>query len=629
MSAWQLAPLARGAWNQALLRHRRPVVIGVQLAVAVASHYAALLLRFDGAVPPPVTDEVLRLLPILILLRGIALVAFRLYEGLWRYTSVRDMVHVAASVAFSSLAFDLIVRWLPGGLTYPRSVLVIDSCLLVILLGVVRLGRRLYRELARPMREKRVLIYGAGDAGEMIVRDMRKNPYYEYEPVGFVDDDASKVGLKIHGLKVLGTSAALGRIMAETRPDAVLVAIARAAPQTMREIVNGLEPFKVPIQRLPSLRDLLDGKVTVGQIRTLSIEDLLERAPVALDRDVVRGLVENRNVLVTGAGGFIGRELCRQILALSPRRLTLLDRYENGLYATLNDLEEIAQGSRIEGEVADVTNADRLRMIMATTRPQVVLHAAAHKHVPLMELNPCEAVLNNVRGARVLIETAGELGVPRVVLVSSDKAVNPASVMGATKKITEMLVQATNGEGGPLVSAVRFGNVLGSFGSVVPRFVEQIKAGGPVTITHPEMRRYFMLVSEAVGLVLHAASLARGRDIFVLTMGDQIRVLDLARNLIRLSGFVPDEEIAIKVIGVRPGEKLSEELVGADEEAVPSSVGGILQVKPRRWRELALLREQISELERLARGGHTAEVLRMLQTVVPTYRPSLESYDRG
>lgn len=629
MSAWRRAPLALGAWHWALLRHRRPVVIGLQLAVAAASHYAALLLRFDGAIPPTATDELLRLLPVLLLVRGISLVAFRLYEGLWRYTSIRDMVHVAGSVALSTLAFDLMVGWLPGGLGYPRSVLVIDSGLLMILLGVVRLSRRLYRELARPMREKRVLIYGAGDAGEMIVRDMRKNPYYEYEPVGFVDDDASKVGSKIHGLKVLGTSASLGRIMAETRPDAVLVAIARAAPQTMREIVNGLEPFKVPIQRLPNLRDLLDGKVTVGQIRTLSIEDLLERAPVTLDRDVVRGLVEDRNVLVTGAGGFIGRELCRQVLALSPRRLTLVDRYENGLYATLNDLEEIAQGSRIEGEVADVTDADRLRMIMARTRPQVVLHAAAHKHVPLMELNPCEAVLNNVRGARVLIETAGELGAPRVVLVSSDKAVNPASVMGATKKVAEMLVQAANGHGGSLLTAVRFGNVLGSFGSVVPHFVEQIRAGGPVTITHPEMRRYFMLVSEAVGLVLHAASLARGGDIFVLTMGDQIRVLDLARNLIRLSGFVPDDEIAIKVIGVRPGEKLSEELVGADEEAAPSSVGGILQVKPRRWRELAFLRGQIGELERLARGGHTAEVLRMLQTVVPTYRPSLESYGRG
>ena len=617
------------ALYQALLRHRRPLVIGLQLAVAAASHYAAWLLRFDGAIPREATDALLRLLPILILFRGISLVAFRLYEGLWRYTSIRDMLHVAASVAFSSLAFDLIVRWLPSGHAYPRSVLVIDSGLLVILLGVVRLGRRLYRELARPMREKRVLIYGAGDAGEMIVRDMRKNPYYEYEPVGFVDDDSSKVGLKIHGLKVLGTSASLGRIMADTRPDAVLVAIARAAPQTMREIVNGLEPFKVPIQRLPSLRDLLDGKVSVGQIRTLSIEDLLERAPVTLDRDVIRGLVEDRNVLVTGAGGFIGRELCRQILALAPRRLTLLDRYENGLYATLNDLEEIAQGSRIEGEVADVTNPDRLRTTMATTRPQVVLHAAAHKHVPLMELNQCEAVLNNVRGARVLIETAGEMGVRRVVLVSSDKAVNPASVMGATKKVAEMLVQAANGQGGCLLTAVRFGNVLGSCGSVVPRFVEQIKVGGPVTITHPEMRRYFMLVSEAVGLVLHAASLARGGDIFVLSMGDQIRVLDLARNLIRLSGFVPDEEIAIKVVGVRPGEKLSEELVGADEEALPSSVDGILQVKPRRSRELALLRGQIGELERLARGGHTADVLRMLQTIVPTYRPSLESYDRG
>jgi FlaA1/EpsC-like NDP-sugar epimerase len=617
------------ALYQPLLRHRRPVVIGLQLVVVAASHYGALLLRFDGAIPHEATDALLRLLPILVLLRGISLVAFRLYEGLWRYTSVRDMLHVAASVAFSSLAFDLIVRWLPSGHAYPRSVLVIDSCLLVILLGVVRLGRRLQRELARPMREKRVLIYGAGDAGEMIVRDMRKNPYYEYEPVGFVDDDASKVGLKIHGLKVLGTSAALGRIIADTRPDAVLVAIARAAPQTMRAIVNGLEPFKVPIQRLPSLRDLLDGKVTVGQIRTLSIEDLLERAPVTLDRNVIQGLFEDRNVLVTGAGGFIGRELCRQILALAPRRLTLLDRYENGLYDTLNDLEDVGRGSRIEVEVADVTNADRLLTIMASTRPQVILHAAAHKHVPLMELNPCEAVLNNVRGVRVLIETAGEMGVPRVVLVSSDKAVNPASIMGATKKIAEMLVQAANGQGVCLRTAVRFGNVLGSFGSVVPRFVEQIKAGGPVTITHPEMRRYFMLVSEAVGLVLHAALLARGGDIFVLSMGDQIRVLDLARNLIRLSGFVPDEEIAIKVVGMRPGEKLSEELVGADEEAVPSCVDGILQVKPRRPRELALLRSQIGDLERLARGGDSAGVLRMLQAIVPTYRRSPESYDRS
>ena len=616
-----------GASYRVLMRHRRPIVIGLQLVVAAASHYAALLLRFDGAIPHDATVALTTLLPILIVLRGLALVAFRLYEGLWRYTSIRDVLHIAAAIALSTIVFDQIIRWLPAGQAYPRSVLLIDACVLVLLLGVMRLGRRLYRELARPTREKRVLIYGAGDAGEMIVRDMRKNPYYDYEPVGFVDDDPAKVGLKIHGLKVLGTSAALGRIIADTRPDAVLVAIVRAAPSTIRAIVNGLEPFKVPIQRLPSLRDLLDGRVNVGQIRTLSIEDLLERAPVALDRNAIRGLIEGRDVLVTGAGGFIGRELCRQILALAPRRLTLLDRYENGLYETLNELEEVAPGSRLEGAVADVTDADRLRTIMIAARPQIVLHAAAHKHVPLMELNPCEAVLNNVRGTRVLIETAGEMGVPRVVLVSSDKAVNPASVMGATKKIAEMLVHAANGQGGSLLTAVRFGNVLGSFGSVVPRFVEQIKQGGPVTITHPEMRRYFMLVSEAVGLVLHAASLAKGGDIFVLSMGDQIRVVDLARNLIRLSGFVPDEEIAIKVVGIRPGEKLSEELVGADEEAMPSWVAGILQVKPLRPSGLALLLEHIGEVERLARDGDTSAVLKMLQTIVPTYARVSEGCD--
>ena len=614
--------------HRSLMRHRRPVVIGLQLSVAAASHYTALLLRFDGSIPHDEISALTRLLPILILLRGIALVAFRLYEGLWRYTSIRDLLHIVAAVALSTLAFDQVIRWLPVGPAYPKSVLLIDATLLVMLLGAMRLGRRLYRELPFPKRERRVLIYGAGDAGELIVRDMRKNPYYEYEPIGFVDDDPAKVGLKIHGLKVLGTRSDLGRVIATTHPDAVLVAIARAAPPTIRNIVNALEPFKVPIQRLPSLRDLLDGRVSVGQIRTLSIEDLLERAPVALDRDSIRGLIAGRNVLVTGAGGFIGRELCRQVLALAPRRMTLLDRYENGLYATLNDLGETARTSRIEAEIADVTDVERLRTIMAAARPQVVLHAAAHKHVPLMELNPCEAVLNNVRGARVLIETACEMEVARVVLVSSDKAVNPASVMGATKRVAEMLVQAANGQGGSLLTAVRFGNVLGSFGSVVPRFVEQIKAGGPVTITHPKMRRYFMLVSEAVGLVLHAASLAKGGDIFVLVMGEQIRVLDLARNLIRLSGFVPDEEIAIRIIGMRPGEKLSEELVGADEEAVPSSVDGILQVKPRQVCELALLHEQVCEVERRAREGDTPAVLKLLQTIAPTYGRATEDCER-
>jgi len=610
--------------HRSLVRHRRPVVIGLQLVVAAASHYAALLLRFDGSIPQDAIDALATLLPILILLRGMALVTFRLYDGLWRYTSVRDLLHIVAAVALSTFAFDQVIRWLPEGQAYPKSVLLIDATWLVLLLSTMRLGRRFYRELARPNRDKRVLIYGAGDAGEMIVRDMRKNPFYEYEPVGFVDDDPAKGGLKIHGLKVLGTRSDLGRVIATTRPDAVLVAIARAAPPTVRTIVKALEPFKVPIQKLPSLRDLLDGRVNVGQIRTLSIEDLLERAPVALDRNSIRSFIAGRDVLVTGAGGFIGRELCRQVLALGPRRMTILDRYENGLYAALNDLGETTQQVRIEAEVADVTDADRLRTIMGTARPQVVLHAAAHKHVPLMELNPCEAVLNNVRGARVLIETACEFEVARVVLVSSDKAVNPASVMGATKKIAEMLAQAANGQGGSLLTAVRFGNVLGSYGSVVPRFVEQIKSGGPVTITHPEMRRYFMSVSEAVGLVLHAASLAKGGDIFVLLMGEQIRVLDLARNLIRLSGFVPDDEIGIKVIGMRPGEKLSEELVGADEEAMPSSVDGILQVKPRRVGDFDTLREQIVDVERLAREGDTPAVLKLLQAIVPTYGRAIE-----
>jgi FlaA1/EpsC-like NDP-sugar epimerase len=602
-----------------LLRYRRPLVVALQLGAAVLSHYAALWLRFDGEVPPTQVTTFVAILPWLVATRGLTFIPFRLYEGLWRYAGLWDLRNIVAASLTGSLALYGVVHWGLGIGSYPRSVFLIDSILLIFLLGGLRLSRRLYRGLRRSARTKRVLIYGAGDGGEMIVRDMRNNLACEYEPIGFVDDNVAKVGERIHGIKVLGTREDLPRLMSEQRPDSVLIAVSRAEPPTIRGIVQALEPFKVPIQTLPKLRDVLDGRVTVSQIRTLSVEDLLHRAPVALEAEPVRQIVEGRRVLVTGAGGSIGGELCRQIVAMHPRHLVMVDRYENGLHAVTSG---VGRSTGVRAVVADLTDESRMREVWRTHRPEIVLHAAAHKHVPLMEDNPCEAVLNNVRGSRMLVEAAIEYGVERFMLVSTDKAVNPTSVMGVTKRVSEMLVQTVNGGSPGVFAAVRFGNVLASSGSVVPQFLDEIKAGGPVKVTHPEMRRYFMLIPEAVGLVLQALALAKGSDIFALEMGEQVKVLDLARHLIRLSGFVPGDEIPIVFTGRRPGEKLSEELVGEDEEVEPSSVVGILRIRPGAVIERAPLMTMIHRLEALAAASDAAAVLDLLGAIVPTYHPS-------
>jgi FlaA1/EpsC-like NDP-sugar epimerase len=488
-------------------------------------------------------------------------------------------------------------------------------------MGGIRLVRRTHRELARLVPEKRVLVYGAGDAGEMIVRDMRQNELYSYEPMGFIDDDPAKVGRRIHGVKVLGTRAALPKIMTGQKPDAVVVAIPRARPSAIREIVRALEPYTVPIQTLPSLPDLIDGRVTVSQIRTLAVEDLLERAPLGLDVQPVRHLIAGKRVMITGAGGSIGAELARQVAALGPAAVVLLDRYENGLHSLT--IEPCWRNARCPSHsvVADVSDAARVTGVLAAYRPEIVFHAAAHKHVPLMESNACEAVRNNVGGTRALMEAALRFGVERFILISTDKAVNASSVMGATKRVAELLVQSMGADGTGIYSAVRFGNVLASNGSVVPQFLAQIEAGGPVTVTHPEMRRYFMLIPEAVHLVLQAATLAKGGDTFVLEMGEQIKVLDLARNLIRLSGLVPEEDIAIAFVGLRPGEKLSEELIGKDETADLTPAEGILRVQLSTAPEWQTFTRQVAELERLADAGDDTAVIAKLAELVPTYRP--------
>ena len=577
-------------------RIKRLSIVGVlDLALIPTATYLAFWLRFDGEIPPQYLVAYIQTLPWLLAIRGLTFLPFGLYGGLWRYTGVWDLSRIVLAVFTSSLLLHVLVYRELGPAVYPRSIVIIDSLLLVCFLGGVRLLWRVVPVLIRTKPGRPVLIIGAGDAGDMIVREMRKSGVYE--PVGFIDDDWAKLGRTIHGVKVLGTRADLPRVVAATRAREALVAIPSATPATVRGFVRLLEDFKVPITTLPSLSQLVNGQVRVKQIRPLAIEDLLPRSQVALNTEDGRRLVKGKRVLVTGAGGSIGSELCRQIGALEPSELILYERYENSLYAITNDLADRGVTALVHSVIGDVTDAARTAAVFAQHRPHLVFHAAAHKHVPLMEANPCEAIKNNVVGTRIVAEMSRDYGVERFVLVSTDKAVNPSSVMGASKRVAELIVQAIGRDAGDtLFVTVRFGNVLGSNGSVIPRMLDQIRAGGPVTVTDPEIRRYFMLIPEAAQLVLQAAVFAHERATFVLDMGEQIKVLDVARNLIRLSGFVPDEEIPIKVIGLRPGEKLYEELVGKGEELEPAGMEKIFRVRETPDFDRERLAEQIGAL---------------------------------
>jgi FlaA1/EpsC-like NDP-sugar epimerase len=598
------------------------LTVVLDVAMIMTATYLAFWLRFDGNIPSAYFATYLKTLPWLLVVRELAFVGFGLYSGLWRYTGIWDLTQIVLAVFASSLCLYGTVYFELGPALYPRSVVVIDALLLVWFLGGVRLFWRVLPSIIRPKQRRRVLIIGAGDAGDMIVREMLK--LGRYRPVGFIDDDPSKLGRTIQGVTVLGRRVDLPRVVAATRPDEALIAIPSATAAMVRSCVQLLEGFKLPLTTLPSLAEIVNGKVGVKQIRPLAIEDLLPRSQVAIDIGDGRRLVNGKRVLVTGAGGSIGSELCRQIASLGPSDLILYERYENSLYAIAGDLADRAVATSVHPVIGDVTDVARMATVFAQYRPHLVFHAAAHKHVPLMEANPCEAIKNNVVGTRVAAKTARDYGVERFVLVSTDKAVNPSSVMGASKRVAELIVQAVGVAGGDTrFVTVRFGNVLGSNGSVVPRMLDQIRAGGPVTVTHPEIRRYFMLIPEAVQLVLQAAILADKRETFVLDMGEQIRVLDVARNLITLSGFVPDDEMPIKIIGLRPGEKLFEELVGDGETLEPSRIDKIFRVRQTEGLDLARLSDHVEALVEMAARGDSKEVLAGLNRIVPTFDPGV------
>ncbi len=603
-----------------LLRHRRILVVTFDLGLIVLANYLAFWLRFDGEIPESEYALFTDILPWLLVIRGASFMLFSLNEGLWRYVSIWDVKKILVGVSLGTVVFYGLVAWALGVQGYPRSVFIIDSILLIGFLVGMRLVVRLFRERKVLSQMKRVLVIGAGDVGAKIVREMQTQPSCSYAPVGFVDDDPNKWGKRIHGIKVLGSRQDLDRILRTFEPEEVLLALPTATPEVVREITTTLEPFCLPIKTLPNLESILDGKISINHIRALSITDLLQRPAVELTPERVSRLIENKRIFVTGAGGSIGSELCRQISQLSPKSLILYERHENSLYTIGSELADNRQSTLVHLVLGDITDVQRLDDTIRAYEPDIIFHAAAHKHVPMMEENPGEAAKNNLIGTKMVAEAAVKNKVEHFVLISTDKAVNPSSVMGATKRAAELVIQAMAQGSSTCFLTVRFGNVLGSNGSVVPRFQNQIKSGGPVTVTHPDVRRYFMSIPEAVGLVLQAATLGEQGAIYLLEMGEQVKLVDLARNLIRLSGHIPEKEIAIEFVGLRPGEKLEEELVGSGELTTPSSFDKILKIQSG----ASIGNSFLLKLQEMAEVGIFNDpqlVIKQLQQLVPTFVP--------
>jgi FlaA1/EpsC-like NDP-sugar epimerase len=593
-------------------------------ALVAAAWYLAFELRFDHGVRPYYATLFERTILIVVGIKLVVFVLFGFYNHWWRYVSTRDMWRIVRGVTVACLVADLTIYFASPvhGIRLPRSVAVLDWLLTLALITGARLLVRSIMERPSPRgfvsRGKEVLVVGAGDAAQLIVKEMLKSPALGYTPIGLVDDDPRKKNLRLHGVRVLGTTDDLPRLLRESKPDEVVIAIPSAAGEVRQRIVNRASDAGVSVKTLPGIYELISGDHDLAaQIRPVQVEDVLGREPVAVDLEAVASYLGGETVLVTGAGGSIGAELCRQIAHLGAARLVLVDHAEPALFEIERELVDERRFPAAIPVLADVKNEAKMRQIFERYQPGIVFHAAAYKHVPLMEANPIESVRNNVLGTRVMAQVAVEFNAERFVLVSTDKALNPRAVYGQCKTICEWVVEAYGHR--PDVStrfvAVRFGNVLGSSGSVISIFRRQIEKGGPVTVTSPKMTRYFMTTPEAVALVVQAGGIGGRGEIFVLDMGEPVRILDLAQNMIRLSGKEPGKDIAIEFIGVRPGEKMNEELIGEGETAEATSHAKILRVT-RPTVEAAWVEEQIVVLERLVEEGDTLGLVSLLTAMM-------------
>jgi FlaA1/EpsC-like NDP-sugar epimerase len=620
------------------------IMLVVDGCLIAAAYLLAYLLRFEGKIPPQEWATLKATVPYIAIFKLFIFYFFDLYRGMWRYTGLVDLLNILKATITSSAFIILAVLFFYRFQGFPRSVFILDAILTFILIGGLRITIRLFlseqdkgfhpldlifqlrseKKLTRM--KKRLLIIGAGDAGEKMVREIRDNHRLNYDVVGFLDDDRNKKGKRIHGVEVLGSVSRIHDMAFRDEMDEVLIALPSASAKQMRRIIEACEGTGLKCRTTPGIGELIDGKVSFKTIREVSFEDLLGRDPVNLDIESIGHYLTGKVVLVSGAGGSIGSELCRQVSSFNPKNLILLDKTENNLFHIEMEFRQRFPEAPIIPILGDVYNRGFLDKLFAASRPQVVFHAAAFKHVPIVELNPWEGVLNNIIGTKNIVEASYQSGVERFVMISTDKAVRPFSVMGATKRVAEMITscyaaQSGKGAGGGKFVSVRFGNVIGSEGSVVHLFKRQIERFGPVTITHPEITRYFMTISEACKLILQAGAMGEGAEIFVLDMGTPIKIVDMARDLIRRSGFKPDVDIGIKFIGLRPGEKLHEELITKDEGIVRSAHEKIFVLKGKNHHNIGRLNQQIEELVKLALDQDAHGIRSKLKEIIPEYQP--------
>jgi len=615
-------------------------ILLVDIILFIVALNAAYLFRFEFNFNDIDFDQIFELLLWMVPIKTLFFLASGLYRGLWRYTGIRDFWLLCRACLFSTALILLIMMTANKFEGYSRSVFVIDCFLTLLLTGGLRLSiRTMYTFFSKPQDDidgmmrvpTKVLIIGAGQAGEKILREMMDNYNLHYAVVGFIDDDRQKQGRTIHGVRVLGTIEHLPAVIQREMIQQILIAIPSATGEEIRRIVEICQKTGISYKILPGIGDLINGRVSVKLLRDISYEDLLGRSPVQLDIQGIREYLDGKTILVTGCGGSIGSELCRQIVKYQPRHLILLDSSEANLFNIQMEMQNEHFYRQCPAILGRVQDESLMEAVFRAYKPEVVFHAAAYKHVPMMEKNPWQAVYNNIIGSRVAMETARRHHVERFVVVSTDKAVRPTNVMGASKRVTELIMQCLQGNGTRFM-AVRFGNVVGSSGSVIPFFRRQIEQGGPVTVTHPEVNRFFMTIPEASQMILQAGTMGEGGEIFILKMGTPVKILDMARDLIRLSGKEPDVDIKIVFTGLRDGEKLYEELITVGEDILPTGHEKVMVLRsstcfngfsdPQDGKEH--LYREIDELIKLAARYDSEGIKRKLKEIVPEYTP-LES----
>lgn len=595
------------------------LIVDVITIIGVA--LISLLIRFDGYITPHYLHQMVDALPIMVISYIVMLLSMHLYTRIWRYAGMREMVAVLIATTLGAGLFYTGMYVFDKSL--PRSIYLISW---ILSTGVIGIGRMVLHYIAMRYGGKQstdadmvnTLIIGAGDAGATIAREIERYHKRSRKVIGFIDDDESKFNRLMGGVRILGNRHDIPSIVKENKVKEIIIAMPSVTRNEIRKIMEICSPLKCKVNTLPGMYQLLDDEVLVSHLHPVSIEDLLERDEVRLDMDIVEHYIRDKVVLVTGAGGSIGSEICRQIMRVGPKQLLLLGHGENSIYLINQELKNIYKDGPIIPIIADIRDKQQLDQIFTQYNPQVVFHAAAHKHVPLMEIQPMAAVLNNIYGTRNVADVAGRHGVERFVMISTDKAVNPTSVMGATKRVAEKVIISMNDTYDTKYITVRFGNVLGSRGSVIPLFKKQIEAGGPVTVTDPEMTRYFMTIPEASQLVLQAGAMGKGGEVFLLDMGEPVKIIDLARNMIRLSGLEPDKDIHIKITGLRPGEKKYEELLTSEEGTNRTNHTKIfeapLDTVDRDW-----LIDKIATFDSCETD---MDVIGVLQDIIPTYTPN-------